>query len=154
VDGDGLGVEAVARELVGDLQVGRDRLVRLARAELEVAHLETHVGVARVGVEEGLVVLQGLVERALLQVLLRGLEQFSLVDRRQTGPLVRGPRCAPGAPEARPPFRDSSERPTALLRRRTGPRRGVRGARARAGAPGRRRHAAPRARARTLRSTR
>ena len=86
VDRDGLGVETVACELIGDLQVRGDRFVGLAQAQLQVADLEPHVRIARIGVEQRLVVLERLVDGALLQILLRGLEHFSLVDCRQAAP--------------------------------------------------------------------
>jgi hypothetical protein len=85
VESDRLGIEAVAHEALGDLQVGRNGLVGLALLELEITQLEADVGVLGIRLEKGLVVLRCLVQSALLQMLLGGLEDLPLVDRQ--GPL-------------------------------------------------------------------
>ena len=58
-----------------------------ALAQQDVAHLQPDVGVLGVRLEGGLVVLQSLVERALLEMLLRTREDLALVDSQ--GPLRR-----------------------------------------------------------------
>ena len=85
VEGDSLGVEAAGHERLGDLQVGGDRLVAVALLEVDVTDLQADVGILGIRLQEGLVVLQCLVERPLLEVLLSRLEDLPLVDR-QGGP--------------------------------------------------------------------
>ncbi len=92
VDRDGLGVEAVAHELLGDLQVGVDRIFGLVAPELEVADFESDVGVPGVGFEQTQVVFEGAVEGALLHMTLCRGQKFSLVDGQE-------------APQASPPSR-------------------------------------------------
>ena len=85
-DGDGARVEAFLGVLVGDLGVGRDRLVDLAPTPIGVADLETQLRVLGIEAEELLVLLEGPVLRALLGVLAGRLQDLALV-RGQPAPL-------------------------------------------------------------------
>src|SRR5262249_29401372 len=85
VDRDGLRVEAAAREHLGDLGVGLDRLLLVALLEEQVADLQADVRIARVRLEQLVVLGERLVVRALLRVFLRGLERLALLGREGQG---------------------------------------------------------------------
>ena len=96
VDGDGLGIEAALRELLGNLTVGLDGRDLIPSLEVQIAELEPSVGVFGLDLQVLQVLLQGLVIRALLYVLLRLVQRLSFERKRQdwsSHPFGRGPPC-------------------------------------------------------------
>ena len=81
VDGDGARVEAVLAILLGDLAVLGDRVFRLAPAAIDVSHFEQELRIARVGLEQELVLLQRLGLRPLLREFACRIEHFSFIER-------------------------------------------------------------------------
>src|SRR5262249_13472485 len=102
VERHGLRVEAVARELLRHPQVGVDRLLALALLQVEVAHLEQHVRVVRVGLEEGAAGPERLVKGCALEWLLRGLQDLPLVDRQAPPPSQTSTEGAEGRAPSSP----------------------------------------------------
>jgi hypothetical protein len=74
VDRNGLGVEPALREQAGDAAVLLDGPAGIPALDVQVTQLEPRVGVVGLGLEMLLVLLQGLVVAALLDVLLGILE--------------------------------------------------------------------------------
>jgi hypothetical protein len=81
VDRDRPGIEAVLAVLLGDLGVLGDRVLDLPPPPITIPDLEKELGVARVGLQEELVLLQRLGLRALLRELARRIEDFSFIER-------------------------------------------------------------------------
>jgi hypothetical protein len=98
VDRDGAGVEALLRVLPRDLRVGRDRLLDLTPATVGVADLEPQLRVARVELDELLVLRERLLLRALLGELARVLEDLSLVRCQEPPDLEPKVPAAPDDP--------------------------------------------------------
>jgi len=77
VDRDGLGVEPALREQTGDAAVLLDGPAGIPALDVQVTQLEPGVGVVGLSLEMLLVLLQGLVVAALLDVLLSILERLA-----------------------------------------------------------------------------
>jgi len=81
VDRDGLGVEPSLREQARDAAVLLDGRTGIPTLDVQVTQLEPRVGVLGLGLEMLLVLLQGLVVAALLDVLLGILECLAFAQR-------------------------------------------------------------------------
>ena len=80
VDGNCLRLEPLLREVGRDLGVGLNGLRGVSLSEKEVADAEAYLGVMRIRLKDLLVLVQGLVELALLGVLGRLFQRLSFVD--------------------------------------------------------------------------
>ena len=81
VDRDRSGIEAVLAVLLGNLDVLGDRVFRLTPSPIGVPDLEQELRVARVGLEEEVVLLQRLGLRALLRQFPGSIKDFSFIER-------------------------------------------------------------------------
>ena len=85
-DGDRTSVESVLSILLGDLAVLGDRLFGLTPTAIRIAHFEQQLRIARIGLQEFVVLLQGFRFRALLREFSRSVQYFSFIERQ--GPLT------------------------------------------------------------------